>query len=179
MQFKLKRPTTSYVNATNNEMGAWFPKDKGWGGCLTLSHFGEKACVKRKHPKMYAHSLMHSRFHLPSRFGEREMFWSSILHVFSFFPRFACQVHHLALIEMLWSILIILYSIMCMCNVHSSCLQNNVLFWVVHRWYPWCCCAMVSSVTEWVEAWFVVLTLWSIVCAYFFLVWTGFEWNWI
>ena len=26
---------------------------------------------ERKHPKTYAHSLMHSRFHLPSCFGER------------------------------------------------------------------------------------------------------------
>ena len=48
-----------------------------------------------------------------------------------FFPRCACPVHHLALTEMLWSILIILYSILCMCAVRSSCLQNHVLFWVV------------------------------------------------
>ena len=41
------------------------------GECLTLSPFGENPCVKRKHPKMYGHSLMHSHFHLPSRFGER------------------------------------------------------------------------------------------------------------
>ena len=36
---------------------------------------------ERKQQKMYAHSLMHSRFHLPSHFGEqRDVFWSPIIH---------------------------------------------------------------------------------------------------
>ena len=133
---------------------------------------------------------------------------------FSFsFPHYAFQVNHLALIETLWSILIILYSILFMHAVRLSCLQNHVLFWVVrlllpssvaqrfrlsfvcwtneqwrsldfmrktgHMWFPQCCCAMVSSVIEWVEAYFAVLTLWFARCAYFCLVWTGLEWNWV
>ena len=78
---------------------------------------------------MYAHSLMHSCFHLPSHFGEpRDVFWSSILHVFSFcFPHGACSVHDLALNEMLWSILIIPYSILFMHALHSSFFSNHVL----------------------------------------------------
>ena len=31
MQINEKKPTTSYVNATNNEMGAWFSKDREEG----------------------------------------------------------------------------------------------------------------------------------------------------
>ena len=37
MQFN-EKPTTSYVIATNNDMGALFSKDKE-GECLTLSHW--------------------------------------------------------------------------------------------------------------------------------------------
>ena len=122
------------------------------GVCLTLNHW-ENPCVKRKHPKIYAHSLMHSRFHLPSCFGERrDIFGSSILHsrgacrqlnlpgflsfTFSVFPHGACPLHHLALTETLWSILIILYSILFMCVVCSSCLQNHVFFWFFHLLLP-------------------------------------------
>ena len=157
---------------------------------------------------------MHSCFHLSSRFGE----WHDIFYHPSFtfsviFSHCACPVHHLDLTKTLWSILIILYSIMFMRTVRSSCLQNCVLFWVVrlllpssamqrfgvsfvcwmnekwrslnfmrksgHLWSPQCCCSMVSSVIEWVESWFVVVTLWFVVCAYFSLVWTGLEWNWV
>ena len=41
------------------------------GGMFNLEPFGENPFVKIKHPKMYAHSLIHSHFHIPSHFGER------------------------------------------------------------------------------------------------------------
>ena len=39
-----EKPTTSYVNATNNEMGHDFPKDKGVG-MSTFNLFGKNPCV--------------------------------------------------------------------------------------------------------------------------------------
>ena len=70
--------------------------------------------------------------------GAARRFWSSILHshgalmqlnlhgflsfTFSVFPHDACPFHRLALTKTLWSILIILYSILFMHVVCSSCL---------------------------------------------------------
>ena len=154
--------------------------------------------------------IIHPSFTWSSQ--EAEPSWIFILHVFSF-SSLCMPVHHLAFNKTLWSALIILYSILFMCVVHSSCLQNRVLFWVVrlllpssaaqrfrvyfvcwmrrqwislnfmrksgHFQFPQCCCAMVSSIEEWVEACFAVLTLWFALCAYFTLVWIGLEWNWV
>ena len=159
-------------------MGAWFPMEQG-GEMFNLESLGKIHVLKGNTQK-------HMPFPHAFMFSSSLMFWGAAIRfdhpsfMFSvFFPCFACPVHHLSLTKTLWSILIVLYSILCMHDVRLSCLQKHVLFWVVHRWYPQCCCAMVSSVTEWVEACFAVLTLWSTMCAYFSLVWTGFECNWI
>ena len=71
-------------------------------------------------------------------FSSSLMFWGAAIRfdhpsfMFSvFFPCFACPVHHVALTKTLWSILIVLYSILCMHNVRSSCLQKHVLFGVI------------------------------------------------
>ena len=121
---------------------------------------------------MYAHSFMHSRFHLPSHFRDQRDILIIHPSCFQFlFPHCACPVHHLALTETWGFISIIPYSIMCMCVVRSSVLQNCVLFWVFRLLYHLeCCCAMVSSVTERVEVCFVVLTLGFDVGEYFSLV---------
>ena len=52
---------------------------------FNLEPLGGKPRIKRKHPKMYAHSLMHSRFHLPSRFGERRDVFDHPSFMFQFF----------------------------------------------------------------------------------------------
>ena len=60
----IKIPTTSYVNATLKEMGAWFPKDKG-GGYLTFGTNGENPNVhKRTHQIVNHLFLSYSTNHL-------------------------------------------------------------------------------------------------------------------
>ena len=56
----MKIPTTNYVYATNNEMGAWFPKDKA-RGYLTFEANGENPNVKgRTHQTVnYFSCLIH------------------------------------------------------------------------------------------------------------------------
>ena len=66
------------------------------GECLTLIYLGKIHVSKGNTQKMYAHFLlMHSRFHLPSRCGERRDVW--IIHPSQFqfnFTCCACIVHH-------------------------------------------------------------------------------------
>ena len=44
----IKIPTTSYVNATLKEMGAWFLRIRGWGECSTLGANGENPNVSKR-----------------------------------------------------------------------------------------------------------------------------------
>ena len=63
----------SYVNATNNEMGDDFPKDKGMG-MLTLNLFGEKPCVMGR---------THQNYQLPSflSFLPNHLFYQKVVEV--------------------------------------------------------------------------------------------------
>ena len=45
----MQKPTTNCVNATNNEMRAWFPMDREEGECLTLSHRGNPSKLSTTH----------------------------------------------------------------------------------------------------------------------------------
>ena len=166
-------------------MGAWFPKEQG-GGMFNLEPWGKSHVSKENTQKTYAHfPLMHSHFHLTSCWGERRDVLIIHPSCFQFLLSFS---HFLMPIpssgfhpKMLWLILIILYSILCMHAVCSPVFHNCVLFWVVVCCFDLqCCCALVSSVTEGVKACLVVLTLWYAMCVHISsLVWNGLEWNWI
>ena len=106
------------------------------GGMFSLELLGKSHVSKGNTQKrMPIPSCIHI-FIFPHILGSGGTFF--IIHPsrFQFFPHGACLVHHLALTKMLWSILIILYSILFMHIVHSSYLKNRVLLWVVRLLLP-------------------------------------------
>ena len=106
------------------------------GECLTLSLWGKAMCQKETPKNVFPFPSCTHVFIFPHVLGSGGCFDHPSFMFSVFFPRFACPVHHLALTEMLWSILIILYSILFMHAMRSSCLQNCVLFRVVRLLSP-------------------------------------------
>ena len=139
----------------------------GMGRVWEKNRIGQESTQKR----MPIPSCIHV-FIFPHILGERrDIFLSSILHVFSFF---FLMVHARSIIwispKRCGPFFIILYSVLLMFVVRLSCLQNHVLFWVV-------CLLLPSSVLlcngilyhRVSESLFSLLTLWFAVCAYFSL----------